>query len=79
MHAKLQSIRKVAPPSWVNDTHSALNRTPVAKVVEPRLVGHVVEAVLQARSRGEPLAIAGARHAMGGQQFLSGGTLLDMR
>ena len=28
---------------------------------------------------GEPLAIAGARHAMGGQQFLSGGTLLDTR
>ncbi len=79
MHAKLQAIRKVAPPSWVNDTHSALNHTPVAKVVEPRRVGHVVEAVLQARSRGEPLAIAGARHAMGGQQFLAGGTLLDMR
>jgi FAD/FMN-containing dehydrogenase len=35
--------------------------------------------VAAAASRGEPLAIAGARHAMGGQQFLSGGTLLDTR
>ncbi len=79
MHAKLQAIRKSVLPKWVNDTHSALNRTSVAKVLEPRRVGHVVDAVLQARARGEPLAIAGARHAMGGQQFLSGGTLLDMR
>jgi FAD/FMN-containing dehydrogenase len=79
MHAKLHPVRRPPMPNWVNDTHSALNRTPIAKVIEPQRVGHVVEAVLQARARGEPLAVAGARHAMGGQQFLSGGTLLDMR
>jgi FAD/FMN-containing dehydrogenase len=79
MHARLQPVRRPAFPSWVNDTHSALNRTPVTRIVEPRWVGDVVDAVLQATRRGEPLAVAGARHAMGGQQFLSGGTLLDTR
>jgi FAD/FMN-containing dehydrogenase len=63
----------------VNDTHSALNRTPVSRLLEPRRATDVAEAVRQAASRSAPVAIAGGRHAMGGQQFLSGGTLLDMR
>ena len=63
----------------VNDTHSALNRTRVARTIEPRSVDDVVHAVQQARNRGEALAVCGGRHAMGGQQFLAGATLLDMR
>jgi FAD/FMN-containing dehydrogenase len=66
-------------PRWVNDTHSALNRTRVARVLEPRTAAEVASAVAQARRRAEPLAVAGGRHAMGGQQFLTGGTLLDTR
>jgi FAD binding domain-containing protein len=64
---------------WVNDTHSGLNRTAISRVLEPRTVEDVARAVRRSRSEGQPLAIAGGRHAMGGQQFLSGGTLLDMR
>jgi FAD/FMN-containing dehydrogenase len=79
MHARLRPVRKVASPPWVNDTHSALNRTSVSRVLEPRSVAEVAAAVARAQRDGEPLAISGARHAMGGQQFLSGGTLLDMR
>jgi FAD/FMN-containing dehydrogenase len=78
MHARLRPVR---PPQThrVNDTHSALNRTSVAKIVEPRTAAEVADAVAAAAGRGEALAIAGARHSMGGQQFLSGGTLLDTR
>jgi FAD/FMN-containing dehydrogenase len=65
--------------SQVNDTHSALNRAIVSRVIEPITVEEVVRAVNEARRAGQPLAIAGGRHAMGGQQFLSGSTLLDMR
>jgi FAD/FMN-containing dehydrogenase len=79
MNARPELLRKVAMPRWVNDTHSALNRTRVSRVLEPRSTADVAAAVAQARRRGEPLAIAGGRHAMGGQQFLSGGTLLDTR
>jgi FAD/FMN-containing dehydrogenase len=63
----------------VNDTHSALNQTTVARAIEARSVDDVIRAVRSTAARGEALAIAGGRHAMGGQQFLSGGTLLDTR
>ena len=64
---------------WVNDTHSGLNRTCVSRILEPRTVDDVIRAVRRSRSEGRSLVIAGGRHAMGGQQFLSGGTVLDMR
>lgn len=64
---------------WVNDTHSALNRTPVAQLIEPRSVADVSRVIHAIRTQGGALAIAGGRHAMGGQQFLASGTLLDMR
>ena len=70
---------RISRAVWVNDTHSALNRTAVSRVLEPRTVEAVARAVRQSRSEGRPLAVAGGRHAMGGQQFLSGGALLDMR
>jgi FAD/FMN-containing dehydrogenase len=64
---------------WVNDTHSRLNRTCVSRILEPRDVDEVATIVRRSSSEGRPLAISGGRHAMGGQQFLSRGTLLDMR
>ena len=79
MHARLSPVRRGAGPCWVNDTHSALNRTPVSRVLEPRSADEVAAAVATAAARGAPLAICGARHAMGGQQFLANGTLLDTR
>ena len=63
----------------VNDTHSALNQTTVTRAIEPRSVEDVIRAVQSTAARGEALAISGGRHAMGGQQFLAGGALLDMR
>ena len=79
MHARLHPVRKAAGPLWVNDTHSALNRTAVRRILEPRAAGEVAEMVAAAAARGQPLAIAGARPAMGGQQFLVDGLLLDTR
>jgi FAD/FMN-containing dehydrogenase len=79
MHARLSPVRRGAGPWWVNDTHSALNRTPVSRVLEPRTADEVAAAVATAAARGQPLAVCGARHAMGGQQFLTNGTLLDTR
>jgi FAD/FMN-containing dehydrogenase len=66
-------------PDWVNDTHSALNRTTVSQTIQPGSLPEVAQAVRNARAQGTPVAIAGGRHAMGGQQFLAGGTLIDMR
>jgi FAD/FMN-containing dehydrogenase len=58
----------------LNDVHSRLNRTRVARVVRPRDEGEVCEFVRGAR---EPFSVMGGRHAMGGQAFLSDGTVLD--
>ena len=69
-----------AGPLWVNDTHSALNRTAVSRVHRAALGGRRRRSGgASAAASASALAISGARHAMGGQQFLSGGTLLDMR
>ena len=56
-----------------------MNRTPVSRVLEPRNADDVARVVRRCRAEARPLAVAGGRHAMGGQQFLSGGALLDMR
>ena len=61
--------------AWVNDIHSQLNRTWVSAILTPRSADELRD-VLR-RTRGE-ICIAGGRHAMGGQQFATDTTLLDM-
>ena len=70
------AIRNSVP---VNDIHSQLNATNVSRVVTPHSVAEAGQAIMAAREAGESLSIAGGRHAMGGQQFLSGGVLLDTK
>src|SRR4051794_7352461 len=63
----------------LNDAHSALNPTTVARVVRPDTVGDIVAAVHAAAAEGRGASIAGSRHAMGGQQFGADTVHLDMR
>src|SRR5262249_15620436 len=60
-----------------NDLHSQLNAARVARVALPRTEEEVRQALAEARREGMPVAVCGGRHAMGGQQFASGGLLLD--
>src|SRR5688500_16498397 len=62
-----------------NDRHSHLNRTPMRGSFAPRTTDEVVRAITAIRERGEALAVAGACHAMGGQQFARDAWLLDTR
>ncbi len=62
----------------VNDIHSQLNPTRVRRIVRPGSVDAVRTIVRQAGEEGRYLSIAGGRHAMGGQQFATGATLIDM-
>jgi len=61
----------------VNDIHSALNSTEVEALRTPTSLGSVQAAIASARAAGNQVAVCGGRHAMGGQQFCSGGILLD--
>jgi FAD/FMN-containing dehydrogenase len=63
----------------LNDVHSGLNPTRVARVVRPVSTEDVVAAVRQAATEERAVSIAGSRHAMGGQQFATDGIHLDMR
>ena len=61
----------------LNDIHSQLNETAMRRIVKPRTAEEVQQAIAVVRDEGASLSIAGGRHAMGGQQFLDGGVLLD--
>ena len=63
----------------VNDIHSQLNATNVARLVEPIGLDALVEIVRAARSAGAQLSLCGGRHAMGGQQFGTDAWLVDLR
>ena len=62
----------------VNDVHSHLNPSRVRAILRPQTTGAVQAAVRAARADGRALSVAGGRHAMGGQQFGEGTTLIDM-
>ncbi len=63
----------------VNDVHSRLNATEVDTVAPVDSLESIGAALDRARSSGRSVSVAGGRHAMGGQQFCSGGVLLDTR
>ena len=63
----------------VNDIHSELNATRVARLIEPAGLESLVETVRGAISSGTQLSLCGGRHAMGGQQFAADTWLIDMR
>ena len=65
------------PP--VNDVHSRLNRTDVRDVSEPTSISVACDAVREIGANGRVIAVAGGRHAMGGQQFATDATLPDTR
>ena len=63
----------------VNDIHSQLNATHMARVVAPGSEDQLRSELKAARAEGKPVSIAGGRHAMGGQQFARDGVLIDTR
>jgi len=63
----------------LNDIHSRLNVCLPALYGRPRSLHELFETLSHARRRGLSVSVAGGRHAMGGQQFLTGGCVIDMR
>jgi FAD/FMN-containing dehydrogenase len=69
----------IAPGTYavVNDVHSRLNPTVVARVATVRSVADIQAAVRQAATEGRAVSVCGGRHAMGGQQFGAGSVLVE--
>jgi FAD/FMN-containing dehydrogenase len=61
----------------LNDVHSQLNATTVARIEHPRTLAELQAVITRARANGEAICVAGGRHAMGGQQFASGALHID--
>ena len=61
----------------VNDTHSGLNPTLVGGVERVQSIAGIERAIATASAAGRAVAICGARHAMGGQQFGADVILVD--
>jgi FAD/FMN-containing dehydrogenase len=71
-------MRQDEPDSVLNDVHSRLNPTRVRALHRPRHVDEVRALIRQAREDDLPVAICGAMHSMGGQQFRTDGVQLDV-
>lgn len=72
-------MRHIPPGSYalVNDVHSRLNPTVVARVTAVHSVAGIQAAIRQAATEGRAVSICGGKHAMGGQQFGTGSVLID--
>lgn len=72
-----RDIAKVSDQKIANDVHSKLNSTKHREIIKVKS-GMQVQALLQSpQYKGYTFSIAGGRHSMGGQQFLTDGILLD--
>lgn len=73
------AIPEFETSTLVNDLHSQLNPTRVHAVVKAPGIEAAADVVRQAKAAGRAVAMAGGRHAMGGQQFAEDAMLLDTR
>ncbi|GMU92988.1 MAG: hypothetical protein AMXMBFR4_20460 [Candidatus Hydrogenedentota bacterium] len=64
--------------TFVNDVHSRLNPSWVREIVRPRSIESLQAGMRHARANNLSISSAGARHAMGGQQFGAGTLHLDL-
>jgi FAD/FMN-containing dehydrogenase len=63
----------------VNDVHSQLNPTHVAHIKTPSSLPALQKLIVEADRDNATICLSGARHAMGGQQFLTNNVLVDSR
>jgi len=73
------SIPDVETSTLVNDLHSQLNPTRVHEIAKPAGIDELAGVIARARAGNRAIAPAGGRHAMGGQQFVEDGVLIDTR
>ena len=77
----LKKDKKDKPPPGilVNDVHSQLNSSRVWRIVTPDTLEGIRAAMRAAQKEEKAICISGARHAMGGQQSLHDGLMIDTR
>lgn len=61
----------------LNDVHSQLNATALARIERPTTLDELTTIVREVNSDGLKICIGGGRHAMGGQQFAADAVYVD--
>ena len=74
---KLRS-RSADAVGMVNDIQSQLNETHVSRIVRPRSLEEIQEAIRAAARDSLAVSVCGGRHAQGGQQFSADNVLVDL-
>jgi FAD/FMN-containing dehydrogenase len=71
----------VRPPAErsLTDVHGRVHHSRPLQQRRAESVAEVLQILAQARRQGLAVAVSGGRHAMGGQQFLENGCVLDLR
>ena len=64
---------------FLSTMYIQLNPTELVRIETPATLDELRKVLASARSDQLPVCIAGGRHAMGGQQFVSGGVMVDTR
>jgi FAD/FMN-containing dehydrogenase len=64
---------------WLNDQHTRLNKTPVAKVFHSHSIAEIRHALSESHLCKTPLIAAGGFHSAGGQQLISKGFVLETK
>jgi FAD/FMN-containing dehydrogenase len=77
--SQISKKEKPPPGILVNDVHSQLNSARVFRIVQPENLESLRAALKAAQKEEKAVCISGARHAMGGQQFLMDGLMIDTR
>ena len=76
-NAPLPTVDAARAGVHVDDRHSRLNATRVARIEHPERVDALRRLLRDAARDGQPVCIAGGMHAMGGQQLAAGAVLVD--
>lgn len=72
------TARDASAEIYVNDIHSQLNRTRVARLFSPKTAQDLRSVVEYAKTHHKAVSVCGRRHSMGGQQFGTDDLLIDM-
>ena len=76
-NASLSAVQPAGAGVLVNDRHSQLNATRVARIERPARVDELRRVVSRAARDGLALCVAGGMHAMGAQQLAADAVLVD--
>lgn len=64
---------------WINDVHAQMSATNVGRIAKIRSLEDLQATLTECHKQKLPVSIAGGKHSLGRQPFITGGVVLDTR